>query len=596
MTKIKKSTTTLAQRINTGKIFTLASTNKLFTPLLLFLLFVVLLQFVVPALREAGFPCWAAERAAQRVLKFIKNLNHGYYTLHFYPYIQNFVENDFFILKDNNDNLVLYKDNSTYKSWMSLILNKDKGGKYSSDICLTCEIFGLISERLQYLTDEALECIDIDIDIDNNNFLVIYKVNESQFRKNNYRKGYQFVYDMTSYSFIDDKTISIYNPIIVNNDDKVNSEKSEYNISVDKENKYTKENNKSILPIFFWKKKMDTDKSNIFTKQKRSFSTNGANYTNNKLVINSSPEKIVFENGKAVLMLPPLKPFFKNRIKEEEISKYGLDKFLQEFKAGNISHFDWKKFLQELEDGNNTDLKDYLLEFENFYSSLLKVFYNLKQGFYILDFYYYISYPQNVNVISPVYINDPFAKDSFNFVMGSYGYTSFVHFSENLNGFMENRFVNDFIFILLLERLRDILKNESLKNVIDMNKDTLLVITKTSEYVSDEEYYSVQLKKNYVPGLHVSEIKRFYSISAKPSHSKSKQGNCKIELLPLPATDVINKEELLETVREKNLLTDVEEVNVSEEKEIVDLEEKYVTDLVKTLDTVQDGLSDSSLD
>ena len=57
MTKIKKSTTTLAQRINTGKIFTLASTNKLFTPLLLFLLFVVLLQFVVPALREAGFPC-----------------------------------------------------------------------------------------------------------------------------------------------------------------------------------------------------------------------------------------------------------------------------------------------------------------------------------------------------------------------------------------------------------------------------------------------------------------------------------------------------------------------------------------------------------
>lgn len=101
MTKIKKSTTTLAQRINTGKaqgkIFTLASTNKLFTPLLLFLLFVVLLQFVV-------------------LLKFIKNLNHGYYTLHFYPYIQNFVENDFFILKDNNDNLVLYKDNSTYKS------------------------------------------------------------------------------------------------------------------------------------------------------------------------------------------------------------------------------------------------------------------------------------------------------------------------------------------------------------------------------------------------------------------------------------------------------------------------------------------------
>ena len=272
----------------------------------------------------------------------------------------------------------------------------------------------------------------------------------------------------------------------------------------------------SLSPFFY--------RVQIGEKIVRSFSTNGGDTSRNKLVINSTPEQVVFENGKAVLMLPPLKPFFKNRIKEEEISKYDLDKFLQEFKAGNISHFDWKKFLQELEDGNNTDLKDYLLEFENFYLSLLKVFYNLKQGFYILDFYYYISYPQNVNVISPVYINDPFAKDSFNFVMGSYGYTSFVHFSENLNGFMENRFVNDFIFILLLERLRDIQKNESLKNVIDMNKDTLLVITKTSEYVSDEEYYSVQLKKNYVPGLHVSEIKRFYSISAKPSHSKSKQG------------------------------------------------------------------------
>ena len=127
---------------------------------------------------------------------------------------------------------------------------------------------------------------------------------------------------------------------------------------------------------------MDTDKSNIFTKQKRSFSTNGANYTNNKLVINSSPEKIVFENGKAVLMLPPWKPFFKNRIKEEEISKYGLDKFLQEFKAGNISHFDWKKFLQELEDGNNTDLKDYLLEFENFYSSIF--FYKKKKKLFFI--------------------------------------------------------------------------------------------------------------------------------------------------------------------------------------------------------------------
>ncbi|KAF2702405.1 hypothetical protein K504DRAFT_468358 [Pleomassaria siparia CBS 279.74] len=46
-----------------------------------------------------------------------------------------------------------------------------------------------------------------------------------------------FAYDTTSYSFIDDdRTISIYNPITVdNNNVKVDSTKSDDNISVDKE-------------------------------------------------------------------------------------------------------------------------------------------------------------------------------------------------------------------------------------------------------------------------------------------------------------------------------------------------------------------------
>jgi len=41
----------------------------------------------------------------------------------------------------------------------------------------------------------------------------------------------------------------------------------------------------------------------------RSFSTNGGDTSRNKLVINSTPEQVVFENDKAVLMLPSLKPF-----------------------------------------------------------------------------------------------------------------------------------------------------------------------------------------------------------------------------------------------------------------------------------------------
>ena len=79
------------------------------------------------------------------------------------------------------------------------------------------------------------------------------------------------------------------------------------------------------------------------------------------MVINSKPEQVVFENGKAVLMLPTLKPFLwliENSTKDGKITQPDFEKHI------------WK--------------------FKDFHSSLLKVFNNLECGFYRFEWYFYI--------------------------------------------------------------------------------------------------------------------------------------------------------------------------------------------------------------
>ena len=108
---------------------------------------------------------------------------------------------------------------------MDVIIYINRGNENYSDLRSISEIWGILSYRLHYLTCDSGE---YDIDMDNNFLLVISKIDESQFRKYDI-KSRTFVYDTSSYGFIeDDRTISIYNPITVNNNEaKVDSGKSE---------------------------------------------------------------------------------------------------------------------------------------------------------------------------------------------------------------------------------------------------------------------------------------------------------------------------------------------------------------------------------
>ena len=58
---------------------------------------------------------------------------------------------------------------------MSLIMNKDIGEKYSSDQCLTSDIFGHLGDTIKYLSDKAAN--PMKLDVDSNTMLVISKVN-----------------------------------------------------------------------------------------------------------------------------------------------------------------------------------------------------------------------------------------------------------------------------------------------------------------------------------------------------------------------------------------------------------------------------------
>src|SRR5690242_4054270 len=64
-----------------------------------------------------------------QIIDVIKNLKDGYYTFHFYPYIRELDEKDGFFFKNNNENLILVKNGSSYKSFMSLILKIDRENK-----------------------------------------------------------------------------------------------------------------------------------------------------------------------------------------------------------------------------------------------------------------------------------------------------------------------------------------------------------------------------------------------------------------------------------------------------------------------------------
>jgi len=138
---------------------------------------------------------------------------------------------------------------------------------------------------------------------------------------------------------------------------------------------------------------------------------------------------------------------------------------------------------------------------------------NLEDGYYIIEFYFYLEDELNVhNTVTVVYTYDFFNKKCLNQVMGNFGYAPEAspeahNFSFFLEYFSEkNRRENCvMIIILMTERLRVILEN---KSAINFNKDTLVVITKSSKEGYEGRDSLINLKYN-IPGLNLTGIKRY---------------------------------------------------------------------------------------
>ena len=99
----------------------------------------------------------------------------------------------------------------------------------------------------------------------------------------------------------------------------------------------------------------------------RSFSTNGSNISSNTIIINSEYDNLVFENDKAVLMLPPFRDFL-----------YHIDEFRK----------DWRRCRFN---------KDIII-CSDFNNCLIKVLANLESGYYRFDMYFYYLDKYNSNI------------------------------------------------------------------------------------------------------------------------------------------------------------------------------------------------------
>ena len=199
-------------------------------------------------------------------------------------------------------------------------------------------------------------------------------------------------------------------------------------------------------------------------KTNRSFSTTfssnskffnnyfGLDYTGEKLVINSTPNEVVFENDKAVLMLPPLKSY---KLVIKNITEKGL--------IVNSHHFD-----------NMIKSKDFVVP-------LLKMIDNLNCGFYKFDIYYFSNLNNDRNCLQMVYTFDLHNKNCLHLIPGSYGYTVLCTSFGYLNDNKDRSIFFAKILYSISNRLKEFFENDILNSTMDLNKDTLLVITKLNK-------------------------------------------------------------------------------------------------------------------
>nr|ABR20837.1 DNA polymerase [Fusarium proliferatum] len=204
-----------------------------------------------------------------------------------------------------------------------------------------------------------------------------------------------------------------------------------------------------------------------------------------ELFVNSDINNVIFKeydkyNHKAVLFLPTLLPFM--------------------------------HLISAINKNNNIN-DDYslLINFKDFYLSFTNTFKQLELGKYSFEYYFYIKTLEDY-CLTECYTQDFLDTNCLNSIMGSRGYCTFLNI---LDTFDPNELENIYSVHStgITNRLKEILEIDKSVAEIDLNRETLLVITKVNEINNKQLSKEQDTFKTKIPGLQVGYTKRFYSTS-----------------------------------------------------------------------------------
>lgn len=133
--------------------------------------------------------------------------------------------------------------------------------------------------------------------------------------------------------------------------------------------------------------------------------------------------------------------------------------------------------------------KNYLINFRDIYTSFGNILYNLEPGYYNIKLFWYLEWQFKLhNSLFQVYTQDPYNKNCFNLLLGSFGYSLLASPIEYLNG-NNQKYTEELIQVLLAgitAHLGMMINRERYRGIINLKKDTLMVITKSNKYKFDD--------------------------------------------------------------------------------------------------------------
>lgn len=190
--------------------------------------------------------------------------------------------------------------------------------------------------------------------------------------------------------------------------------------------------------------------------------TNPIQIQSNKILINSTENNIVFSKYVgdvyiSALFIPPLMPFLKI------ISSVTTD----------------SRIIRP--DVNIQELQDAFIEYNACFLTLLK---NLEEGYYIINFFVFID-DSFGNIVTDTFSYDIHDKNYLVRQVSSSGYTSIRKHIEYIDS--NTYFHYSLITGIITNRLNELLKDKELGSIVDLNKKTLLIITKSNKEEYDSE-------------------------------------------------------------------------------------------------------------